>query len=172
MCAIQSDKFTSINSPQVQIATTFDISAWLQLAAEVEPLFGPLVQEASFLAALANNVQRGSAYCIREDDGPPGSPLLGGLLFSAKPPNYRIGWLAVAERARRQGHGARLLRHALAQVTPPATVSVVTFGLDNAAGLPVRQLYISFGFVPVEMTEPGPEGGSRQIFRLQLDANI
>jgi GNAT superfamily N-acetyltransferase len=130
-----------------------------------------MVQNTGFLAALTNNIQRGSAYCIRENNGPPGSPLLGGLLFSAKPPIYRIGWLAVAEQARGQGYGSLLLRHALDQVTPPATISVITFGPDNLAGEPARQLYTSFGFIPAGMTDPGPEGGSRQIFRLELSAN-
>ncbi len=147
--------------PHVQIATADDFAAWLLLAAEVEPLFGPMIQEASFLAALANNFQRGSAYCIRENDGPPGTPLLGGLLFSPKHPLYRINWLAVSERARKQGFGTQLVQYALAQITPPATVSVVTFGPDNLAGRAARQLYVRFGFTPAEMTTPGPEGGSR-----------
>jgi GNAT superfamily N-acetyltransferase len=114
-------------------------------------------------------LQRGSAFCIREEDGPPGNLLLGGLLFSPKAPNYRIRWLAIAERARQQGYGARLLQHALAQVTRPATVSVVTFGPDTPGGAPARHLYMRFGFVPAEMTTPGPEGGSRQVFRLYLE---
>lgn len=58
--------------PHIQIATPADLASWLLLAAEVEPLFGPMVNEASFHAALANNFQRGTAYCIREQDGPPG----------------------------------------------------------------------------------------------------
>ena len=151
--------------PHVQTATHADLAAWLQLAAEVEPLFGPLVQEPNFHAALDKNFTRGSAYCIRVDDGPPGMHLLGGLLFSPKPPHYRIGWLAVTAQARRQGIGAALLQHALAQVVPPATVSVVTFGTDNPAGKAARNLYTRFGFSPAEMTTPGPEGSTRQIFR-------
>jgi GNAT superfamily N-acetyltransferase len=153
----------------VQLATVDDIPAWLLLAAEVEPLFGPMIQEPSFLAALINNIQRGSAYCIRNDDDPPGQSLHGGLLFSAKPPLYRIGWLAVAQRARKQGYASSLLRHVLKQAVPPATVQVVTFGSDNLSGRPVRRLYERFGFTPAEMTCSGPDGTSRQIFRLQID---
>jgi hypothetical protein len=33
---------------QVQIATSDDLAAWLRLAAEVEPLFGPMVQKSAF----------------------------------------------------------------------------------------------------------------------------
>jgi GNAT superfamily N-acetyltransferase len=161
-------KMEKIRDPYVQIATTADLPAWLMLAAEVEPLFGPMVEDPAFLAALTNNVERGSAYCIRKQNGPPGTPLLGGLLFSAKPPIYRIGWLAVTAGARHQGLGSLLLRHALAQVTAPATVTVTTFGPELEAGLPARQLYLRFGFVPAEMTAPGADGGSRQIFQLHL----
>lgn len=152
--------------PRIQIATAADLDAWLQLAAEVEPLFGPMVNEPSFRAALVNNFQRGTAYCLRDGDEQPGNVLLGGLLFSPKAPNYRISWLAVTERARGRGYGAALLLHALDQVIPPATISVTTFGEDNSAGKPACQLYMRYGFLPAEMTEPGPEGGTRQIFRL------
>jgi len=34
--------------------------------------------------------------------------LLGGLLFSAKPPAYHVRWLVVSELARRQGPAAPL----------------------------------------------------------------
>ena len=139
---------------------------WLALAVEVEPLFGePLVSSPSFLQALHKSIARGSAFCLRENDGPPGSALMGGLLFSAKLPQYRIGWLAVAERRRRQGVGRCLVLHVLGLVRAPAEVSVVTFGPDNEAGLPARHFYESLGFLPAEPAEPGPHGLSRQVYR-------
>lgn len=154
--------------PRIQIATTADLDPWLQLAAEVEPLFGPMVQDPGFHAALANNFQRGTAYCIRDGDEQPGNELLGGLLFSPKIPNYRINWLAVTERARGRGYGAALLLRTLDQVIPPATVSVITFGEDNPAGKPARQLYMRYGFLPAEMIAPAEDGSTRQIFRLHI----
>lgn len=42
----------------------------------------------------------------------------------------------------------------------------VTFGDDNPAGLPARHFYQALGFEPAETAPPGPEGGSRQVFRL------
>ena len=56
---------------RVQIAQKEDVNSWLDLAGEVEGLFGPMVQEPSFLSALDRSIERRSAYCIREDDGPP-----------------------------------------------------------------------------------------------------
>jgi hypothetical protein len=78
---------------RVQIAHPDDIPPWLTLAAEVEPLFGPMVGDPAFHAALRKNIDRGTAFCVRVEDGPPGASLMGGMLFSPYPPQYEIGWL-------------------------------------------------------------------------------
>jgi GNAT superfamily N-acetyltransferase len=153
---------------RVQTAERGDIPAWLHLAAEVELLFGPMVEDPRFLAALERNIARGTASCVRADDAPPGAPLAGGLLFSARPPIYTIGWLAVGRTHQRQGVGRLLVEHVLALVRPPADVVVTTFGEDAEAGRPARLFYESLGFRPSEPAPPGPEGGSRQVYRLVL----
>jgi hypothetical protein len=43
---------------QVALAQPADISALLDLAAEVEPLFGPMVADPGFQQALERNIQR------------------------------------------------------------------------------------------------------------------
>lgn len=141
------------------------MDAWLALTAEVEPLFGPMVHEPGFLKALHKNIDRGSAYCVHEDDRPSRSPLMGGLLFSAHPPRYVIGWLAVAERWRGCGVGRALVTYALTLVRPPAEIVVTTFGVDMPAGAPARRFYVAMGFQPAEPAPSGPDGGTRQIFR-------
>jgi len=83
-----------------------DLTPWLDLAAEVEPLFGPMVEDPVFRRALSRTISRGTAYCIREGDGSAGSRLLAGLLLSPRPPVYRIGWLVVAKSHRRSGLGS------------------------------------------------------------------
>ena|SRR3712207_5134760 len=153
---------------RVEAARYRDIRGWLDLAAEVEPLFGMMLDDPQFHRALHRNIDRGTAFCVREDDGPPGGPLLGGLLFSPHYPEYWIGWLAVAERWRRHGVGRRLVEHALGLVQPPAVVAVVTFGEDIDAGRPARRFYEQLGFQPAEAAPPGPEGGSRQVYRREF----
>jgi GNAT superfamily N-acetyltransferase len=153
----------------VVMAQTEDIPAWLNLAAEVEPLFGPMVNEPSFLRALHKNIAQGTAFCVRDADGPPGVSLLGGLLFSPKPPVYTIGWLAVTQQYRRHGIGQRLVEYVLDLVTPPAELVVTTFGADNVAGEPARRFYERMGFHAAEAAPDGPEGGSRQVFRRILN---
>lgn len=94
--------------------------------------------------------------------------LLGGLLFSAKPPAYHVRWLVVAERARRQGAGRALMAEAMRRfVSGPGVVEVVTFGAGHpgAAASGARVFYERLGFFPAEAAAPGPEGGSRQVYR-------
>jgi len=145
-----------------------DIPAWLVLAAEVEPLFGPMVEEPGFMCALRRNIVRGTALCVREG-GPPGTPLLGGLLYSPKPPIYTIGWLAVAGSHRRQGIGCALIEGVFQVAPPPAEFVVTTFGADRAEGQPTRRFYARMGFHPAEPVPDGPEGGSRQVYRRLIE---
>lgn len=154
--------------PAVHVATPADIPAWHDLAAEVEPLFGPLVGDPSFEGALKRCIARGDAFCVRE--GYEGSPLLGGLLFSRTPPVYTLGWLAVAAQGRRRGVGRALVRYALDLVLPPAEVIVTTFGLGRPEGEPARRFYAAMGFAPAEVAPDGPDGTTRQIYRLRVSA--
>lgn len=151
---------------RVDRATPADFAFWLTLAAEVEPIFGPMVRERAFHRALHKNIARGTAFCIRADDAGPGSPLLGGLLLSPRPPQYEIAWLAVAERARRNGVGSALLEHVLGQIPSPAEVALITFadGQDPCMGA-ARAFYSRFGFVPAEAGPHNPSGLPTQVFR-------
>lgn len=147
-----------------------DFAAWLALAAEVEPLFGPLVGDAGFRKALHKNIARGTAWCVRADDGPPGAPLLGGVLLSPQPPQYEIAWLAVAERVRRQGVGSALLQHVLGQIAPPAEITLVTFAAGQQGSEAARAFYARFGFVAAEDGPRNPGGHATQVYRCVLGA--
>jgi len=114
-----------------------------------------------FESTLHRNISRGTALCVRDASG----QVLGGLLLRATP-QTRITWLAVRSSARRQGVGHALVAEALHRCSPPCEVLVDTFGEDRTEGYPARRLYESFGFAPAEYLPDGPEGGSRQRFRL------
>lgn len=155
---------------RVEAARYRDIRAWLDLAAEVEPLFGPLLDDAGFYQALLSNIERGTAFCVREEDGPAGTALAGGLLFSpSRPdrPEHRIAWLAVAGAWRRRGVGQALVAHVVGLLELPATLAVITFGDEvTEDGLAARRFYERLGFRPAEPAPVGPDGGSRQVYRL------
>jgi len=139
--------------------TRDDIPSWLEVAREVEPLFGPMPD---FGSTLLRNIARGTALCVRDAGG----QVLGGALLGA-PPHTRISWLAVRASARRKGVGHALVAEAVRRCPPPGEVLADTFGADSIEGRPARRLYESFGFVAAETLPPGLEGGSRQRFRLR-----
>ena len=155
----------AVGEVKVQIATRADIPSWLELASQVEFLFGPMVDQPDFQNALRKNIDRESAYCVREQDRSAGAPLLGGLFLSFRPPEYHIRWLSVAEQWRRGGIGTVLLEHVFGLIKPPAELFVTTFGADNLEGQPARQFYQKMGFEPIAEAPPGPEGGSREVYR-------
>jgi GNAT superfamily N-acetyltransferase len=127
-------------------ACTEDIPVWSDLARQVESPFGAFIaDDEGFPQTLQRKIDNGLAFCIRENDGPPGAPLCGGLLFSTRHhPVYQIGWLAVAETWQRFGVGRALVMHACGLVTPPAEVIVTSFDAYTPGGEPwIRSLRIT-----------------------------
>lgn len=153
---------------RVTAATHGDVSAWLDLSREVEPLFGPLVDNPDFLAVLRRTIDNGAAFCVRADDGPPSAALLGGLLWFPDPPQYKLGWLAVAEQARRQGVARRLVDHALATIARPATIRLTTLAQDAPEGEAARRLYARIGFRPVGPAPVNPAGFRCEVLTLTV----
>lgn len=143
-------------------ATPEDIPGWLDLAREVEDLFGaPMASDPGFRAALEKNIQRGTAFCVRECWGPPGTPLAGGMLWS--PARNAIGWLSVAERYRRRGIGSALIEH-LIDVARAPVITVETFADDVIGGEPARVFYERHGF----RVSPGSGAPGRIILQRSL----
>jgi GNAT superfamily N-acetyltransferase len=138
---------------------------FIELAGQVEQWFGPMAGQPAFRTALAKHIRRGTALtaATAEETG-----LLGGLLFTARPPNYHVRWLVVSEQARGTGVGRALMAGAMRRfVTDPGMVEVVTFGADHpgASASGARAFYERLGFIPAESAAPGPDGGSRQVYR-------
>ena len=153
---------------QVAESSRPDLDAWLTLAKQVEHLLGPMV-DSGFDRAVLANIDRRSAFCVRNHGQR--QCLAGGLLFDYRSaPDYQLSWLAVDNSYRRKGIGQLLVRHALNRIIKPCSVEVITFGHDHTGGLPARRFYESFGFRPGPLQEPGPEGGSRQAYILELFA--
>ncbi|NHI09931.1 acetyltransferase [Streptomyces sp. KO7888] len=163
----------------VRLAEERDFPGFLGLAGQVEHWFGPMVEEAGFHDAVREHIRRGAALVAVAPDtdvGPgtgAGAKLLGGLLFGTDtetdPPVHHVHWLVVSRQARAGGVGRALMRDAMRRwVREPADVEVVTFGADHpgATESGARVFYERLGFTPAEVVAPGPEGGSRQLFRL------
>jgi GNAT superfamily N-acetyltransferase len=120
--------------------------------------------EPAFGTALAKHIRQRTALVATTADK---TQMLGALLFTAKPPAYHVRWLVVAEHVRGKGVGRALIADAIRRfVTDHGMMEVVTFGADHPASASgARAFYERLGFTPAEPTAPGPDGGSRQIYR-------
>lgn len=151
----------------VRLAREDDLAGFLELAGQVEHWFGASAEDAEFRAAVLRHIGRGTALVARSA----GAEVLGGILFGSNPPVYRVRWLVVAEQARGHGIGRALIADAVRRYVPaPGTLEVVTFGPDHPGGVVggARAFYEKLGFHPEEEAAPGPEGGSRQVYRRRV----
>ncbi len=129
----------------VRLSNSNDFPHWLKLAKEVEPLFGPMVDDPNFCDGLRKAIREGQAICFVEGGKAGGSEaLLGGILISRAA--NEILWLAVAERSRGRRIGSALLAEALGRLDRTRPITVTTFERSLAAGIPARRLYESVGF--------------------------
>lgn len=153
----------------VTVAQTADVGGFLALAAQVEPWFGPMVDEPGFRHALERNISRGTALCVRHRDG---AGLRGGILFGIHPPACRISWLVVADADRGAGVGRALVTAVTHRLDSGGVVEVITFGAHHPAAEPsgARRFYEQLGFTPGEPADAGPDGTPRQWYRKQLTA--
>ena len=144
-----------------RLARQTDVASWLEIVAEVEPLFGPMPD---FELTLLRKIEERAAFCVRSDDKDPSAPVLGGALLGGTPDHGWIRWLAVRSSARRRGVGRSLVEAAIEQMASAGTISLDTFREDNLAGRPARRLYQRTGFVAGPLV--GPQDMPRQRFDL------
>lgn len=134
-----------------------DLRSWLELAPEVESLFGPMPDLETHIR---RGVARGTALVVSSAD-----QVAGAALLSRVDGPHHIRWLAVRRSQRRQGVGAAIVS-AILDRWPTGDVNVVTFTAQSPAGAPARRLYERFGFVCTGPSEPAPDGGPRDLFVL------
>ncbi|HEY2792081.1 MAG TPA: GNAT family N-acetyltransferase [Micromonosporaceae bacterium] len=150
----------------VRLARHQDVPGLVDLAAQVEQWFGPMAEDRGFRSALERNIDRGTLLVAESE-----SAVVGGLIFGATAPTFHIHWLVVSEQQRGTGVGRMLMAEATRKfVVGPGTIEVVTFGADHpgAVASGARIFYERLGFTPGESAGRGPEGGSRQVYRLTV----
>lgn len=148
----------------VQHAVPADFDAWLDLAREVEPVFGPMADEKSFQQALRNAFAAHTAFCIRaESDGKNGD-VQGGVVIS--PETNEIAWLAVTTKSRGKGYGRALIEFAINQLNQQQSIFVQTFDESVPQGKAARSLYKNLGFVDDKLGGLNPADIPTVIMRL------
>jgi len=138
-------------------ASLTDVASWLEIAAEVEPLFGPMPD---FAAILQEKIGEGQALCARGEDG----AVSGAVLLGGTSEHGWIRWLAVRRAARGQGIGQRLVEAAVERMGDARTISLDTFRDELVEGRPARRLYERMGFAAGPLVEAN--GAPRQRYRL------
>lgn len=140
----------------VRLSTLDDLDGWLALAREVEPIFGPMADEAAFRTGLKEAILIHNAFCVTRPAEDGSSFFRGGIVVSKEANN--ILWLAVSRKNRGHGVGKALLEKAIGRLDRHKPIAVTTFYETEEVGLPARQLYLSFGFkddVPAGLNPAG-----------------
>lgn len=142
----------------MRVALDADVASWLRLAAELEPLFGPM---AEIQRAVERGIDRRTALVTGAE-----GDITGGILLSRDDQFHRIHWLAVTTSARGRGLGLALVRAALGRWRD-GDIDVVTFTVGTPRGEPARRLYERLGFVRLRAAPHAPDGSPRDLYRLR-----
>ncbi len=141
----------------VKLSTINEYQDWLNLAKEVEPLFGPMVDKPAFCDGLKNAILERNAFCVYEDRSNEKSRFFHGGIVISREANEII-WFAVAQQSRGRGIGNMLLSEAIKHLNHTKPITVTTFDKTIEAGIPARNLYQSFGFYDSGVTGKNPAG--------------
>lgn len=149
---------------EVEYSKLTDIDAWISLVKEVEPLFGPMADEADFQEALKQAILSDTAFCIRSEPGEKNKTLKGGIVISKEA--NEISWLAVSQKYRGMGYGRNLIEFAIGKLNSEESIFVQTFDDSVPEGKSARKLYSDFGFTDFKDGGLNPAGIPTVIMRL------
>lgn len=139
-------------SINIRLLTRDDLDSFLSLAAQVEPLFGPMVAEDAFLDGLQNAIASESCFCGVDAHG----EITGAVIIDRQ--QNEICWLAVAGDRRGTGLGRALLDEAVEKLDSHRPIRVQTFAENIVEGLAARKLYLTYGFIDKDPGEKNPAG--------------
>lgn len=144
----------------IRLVTNQDLDAWMELAREVEPLFGEMVGNEGFANAIKDCIANESAFCIVNTDSE-----IEGIIAINKALN-EIAWLAVREKCRGNGYGYQLLETAIDNLDNRKPIYVQTFSPHVKAGEAARKIYMKFGFRDFKDGGKNPAGIDTVIMKL------
>jgi ribosomal protein S18 acetylase RimI-like enzyme len=147
---------------EAQYAEHKDFEDLLELAKEVEHLFGPMSNEESFQKALKETIDEKRGFCINSEKN-----LCGGIMISTK--NNEIAWLVVSKQHKKKGIGKALMDKALKCLDKNKDIFVNTFDDTTKEGKVAQSFYKSFGFTVDSKGEPTPAGISTVHMKRKAD---
>lgn len=144
----------------IRLVTDRDLDEWLDLAREVEPLFGDMTENEDFKTGIRCCCSNDSAFCVTNDTNN-----IEGIIAINKASN-EISWLAVRKRSRGKGYGYQLLKAALDNLDETKPIYVQTFSPTVIDGEAARKMYLHFGFEDFKDGGKNPAGIDTVIMKL------
>jgi GNAT superfamily N-acetyltransferase len=145
----------------IRLVTEKDLNEWLDLAREVEPLFGEMAENEDFKNGIIDCISNSSAFCVVNNNND-----IEGIIAINKACN-EVSWLAVRERGRGKGYGRQLLEAALGSLDNRKHIIVQTFSPGIKVGEAARRLYMRFGFKDFKDGGKNPAGIDTVIMKLE-----
>lgn len=149
----------------IRLVADQDFNTWLELAREVEPLFGEMVGNEDFKKGIKECISNYSAFCVVNTNND-----IEGIIAINKPEN-EISWLAVREKSRGKGYGQQLIKTAIDSLDNNNPIFVQTFSANEKAGEAARKVYERFGFKDYKDGEKNPAGIDTTIMKLEKNSN-
>lgn len=140
-----------------------DYDTWMELAGEVEPLFGPMLNSNEFQDGLKNCIQNNNAFGIESEKG-----CLAGIIALDRD-NNEILWLAVGKKYRGKKYGEKLVKKAISELESNGDIYVQTFSSGVKEGENARIIYERNGFVDYKDAGKNPADIETVIMKRQKD---
>ncbi|KJS10201.1 MAG: hypothetical protein VR67_19295 [Peptococcaceae bacterium BRH_c8a] len=137
-----------------------DYNAWLDLAKEVEPIFGKMVDDIDFENGIRECIFNSLAFCIESNNKIQG-------IIAVNSNTNEIIWLAVREESRGKRYGHQLVARALSFLDNKRPVFVQTFSPNIKDGEMARKMYLKFGFIDFKDGGKNPAGIDTVIMKLE-----
>lgn len=125
----------------IRLLNQHDFNTWIDLAEEVEPLFGPMKSSKDFQNGIKGCIQNNNAFGIENESG----NLTGIIAINRE--NNEISWLAVGKKYRGNNYGEKLVKKAIEELENNGDIYVQTFSGNVKTGKNAREIYERNGFV-------------------------
>lgn len=123
---------------------------WIELAKEVEHLFGPMTTSEEFQNGIREVIKEENSYGIENQNG----DLVGIIAIDRQ--NSEILWLAVGKDHRGNNIGDKLVKKAIEELKMNEEIYVQTFAESVEEGRGARIIYERNGFVDLKNAGKNP----------------
>lgn len=127
-----------------------DYNIWIELAGEVESLFGPMIDSKEFQEGIKYCIQNNNAFGIENYN----KDLVGIIALDRE--NNEITWLAVGKEYRGNKYGDKLVKKAIEELEKNGDIYVQTFSKEIEQGKSARIIYKNNGFIDYKKAGKNP----------------